>query len=85
MLDNHDVHSQFHPMARRDFYSDRNVQESSAEDVQPDKEASMNSLQEAQDMHVNYGECHYVETKWGYEIYTINSWLMTILFEKMYK
>lgn len=44
MLDNHDVHSQFHPMARRDFYSDRNVQESSAEGVQPDKEASMNSL-----------------------------------------
>lgn len=37
----------FHPMARRDIYSDRNVQESSAEDVQPDKEASMNNLQEA--------------------------------------
>lgn len=47
VLDNHDVHSQFHPMARRDFHSDRNVQESSAEDVQPDKEASMNNLQEA--------------------------------------
>lgn len=55
-------------MARRDFYSDRNVHESSAEDVQPDKEARMNSLQEAQDMHVNYGECHYVETEWGYKI-----------------
>lgn len=55
-------------MARRDFYSDRNVQESSAEDVQPDKEASMNNLQEAQDIHVNYGECHYVETEWGYKI-----------------
>lgn len=66
VLDNHDVHSQFHPMARRDFYSDRNVQKSSAEDVQPDNEASMNSLQEAQDMHVYYGECHYVETEWGW-------------------
>lgn len=50
-------------MARRDFYCDRNVQEISAEDEQPDKEARMNNLQEAQDMHVNYGECHYVETE----------------------
>lgn len=58
----------FHPMARRDFHSDRNVPESSAENVQPDKEASMNNLQEAQDIHVNYGECHYVETEWGYKI-----------------
>lgn len=34
-------------------------------------------------MYVNYGECYYVEIKWGYEIYIINSWLMIILFEKV--
>lgn len=70
VLYNHYVLGQFHSIASGEIYNDRNVQESSADDLYQTYIASMKSPQEARDMHGNYGQSRnrrgHLQHRWQY-------------------